>query len=83
MLLVSGYFKRSSISMASRGTISHNTDGNAAGAAVEQVSSSLSIYEGTKLYLDKDIKLKWQEASETFAFTFIEGRVWAKVGPTH
>ena len=41
-------------------------------AAVEQVSSGLPIYEDTKLYLDKDIKLKWQEVNETFAGTFGE-----------
>ena len=32
----------------------------------------MSIYEDTKLYLDKDIKLKWQEVNETFAGTFGE-----------
>ena len=36
------------------------------------MSSSLPIYEDTKLYLDKDMKLKWQEANETFAGTFGE-----------
>ena len=42
------------------------------GMQLEQVSSSLTIYEDTKLYLDKDIKLKWQEVNETFAGTFGE-----------
>lgn len=27
------------------------------------------IYEGTKLYLDKDIKLNWKEVNETFIGT--------------
>jgi len=60
VLLVSRYFMCSYVSMASKRTGSQDTNGNAARATVEQVSSSLSIYEDTKLYLDKDIKLKWQ-----------------------
>jgi hypothetical protein len=72
MLLVSRSFRCSSVSMASKRTGSQDTDGIAAGAAVEQVSSSLPIYEDTKLYLDKDIKLKWQEVNETFTGTFGE-----------
>ena len=72
MFLLSRYFRCSSVSMASRRKRSQDTDGNAAGAAAEQVSSSLSIYEDTKLYLDKDIKLKWKEVNETFADTFGE-----------
>ena len=36
------------------------------------MSSSLLIYEDTKLYLDKDIKLKWQEVNESFARIFEE-----------
>lgn len=56
--------------MASKRIGSQDTDGVAAGAAVEQVSSSLSIYEDTNLYLDKDIKLKWQEVNETSTCTF-------------
>ena len=58
--------------MASKRTGSQDTDGNATIAAVEQMSSSLPIYEDTKLYLDKDMKLKWQEVNETFAVTFGE-----------
>jgi len=33
----------------------------------------MPIYKDTKLYLDKDIKMKWQEVNETFASTFGEG----------
>ena len=51
---------------------SEETNGVAAGAEVEQVSSSLSIYEDTKQYLDKDIKLKWKEVNETFIGNFWE-----------
>ena len=36
------------------------------------MSFGLPIYKDTKLYLDKDIKLKWQEVNETYAGTFEE-----------
>ena len=36
------------------------------------MSSNLLIYEDKKLYLDKDIKMKWQEVNETFTCTFGE-----------
>ena len=36
------------------------------------MSTCLPIYEDTKLFLDKDIKLKWQEVNEAFAGTFRE-----------
>lgn len=36
------------------------------------MSFSLLIYEDTKLLLDKDIKLKWQEVNEAFTGTFEE-----------
>lgn len=36
------------------------------------MSACLPIYEDTKLFLDKDIKLKWQEVNEAFAGTFRE-----------
>ncbi len=58
--------------MASKRTRSQNTDGVAVGEAVEQVSSSLLIYEDTNMYIDKDIKLKWQEVNEIFIGTFGE-----------
>jgi len=32
----------------------------------------MSIYKYTNLYLDKEIKMKWQEVNETFAGTFGE-----------
>jgi hypothetical protein len=62
----------SSGSMASKRAGSKDTDGSATGAAVERVSQVLSIYEDTKLILDKDIKLKWQEVNDAFAGTFGE-----------
>lgn len=58
--------------MVSKRERSQDTDGNAAGAAVERVSSSLLIYEDTKLFLDKDIKLKCQDVNEAFIGTFEE-----------
>jgi len=58
--------------MSSKRIGSHDTNGMVAGTVVEQVSSGLSIYEDTKLYLDKDIKLKWKEVNETFRGTFGE-----------
>lgn len=72
MLFLSKYFRCSSVSMASKRTGSQNTIGMATGATTEQVSSGLPIYEDTQLYLDKDIKLKWQEVNETFACNFRE-----------
>lgn len=45
-------------SMASKRAGSKDTDGSATGAAIEQVSTSLLVYEDTKLIVDKDIKLK-------------------------
>lgn len=50
--------------MASKGAGSKDSDGSATGAAVEQVSTSLLIYE--------DIKLKWQEVNDAFAGKFGE-----------
>lgn len=58
--------------MTSKRRGSQDTDGNAAGAIVEKVSSTLPIYEDTKLYLDNVIKLKWQEVNERFSGTFWE-----------
>ena len=58
--------------MSSKRTGSEDTDGVAARTTVEQVSSSMPIFEDTKLYIDKDIKMKWQEVNETFAGTYGE-----------
>ena len=33
---------------------------------------SLPIYEDTKLFIDKDIKMKWQDINDTFLGTFEE-----------
>ena len=58
--------------MASKRVGSKDTDGSATRVVVEGVSTSLSIYEDTKLIVDKDIKLKWQEVNDAFARTFGE-----------
>jgi len=39
---------------------------------VEKVSMSLPIYEDTKLFIDKDIKMKWKDINDTFLGTFEE-----------
>jgi len=59
-------------SMAVKKARSKDTNRSAIGAAFEKVSSSLPIYEDTKLFVDKDIKLKWQEFNDSFAHTFGE-----------
>jgi len=58
--------------MASKRTGSQDTDGIVAISTVEQMSSSMLIYEDMKLYLDKDIKWKWKEVNEKFTRTFLE-----------
>ena len=59
-------------SMASKRAGSKDTKESEIRAAVERVSTSVSIYEDTKLIVDKDIKMKWQEVSDAFAGTFKE-----------
>ena len=58
--------------MASKRAGSKDTNGSATRAAIKRVSASLLIYEDTKLILDKDIKLKWQEVNDAFTGTFGE-----------
>lgn len=58
--------------MASKIAGSKDTYESATGATMEQVSSSLPIYEDTKLILDKDIKPKWQVVNDAFTGTFGE-----------
>lgn len=53
--------------------------GIVAGAAANQVSSGLLIYNDTKLYLDNNIKLKWKEVNETFTGTFGEDLKYRQV----
>lgn len=59
-------------SMISKGAGSKETNGNSTGAVVERVSIIMFIYEDTKLIMDKDIKLKWQEVNDVFVGIFGE-----------
>jgi len=47
--------------MASKRAGSKDTFGSETGDAVEQVSMGVPIYEDTKLVIDRDIKMKWQD----------------------
>jgi len=58
--------------MTSKRTGSKDTNGIAVGAATVLVSFGFLIYKGTKLYLDRDVKMKWKEVNETFSGTFGE-----------
>ncbi len=58
--------------MASKRVGSKETDGSTTREVIEQVSTSLLIYEDTKLIVDKDIKLKWKEVNDAFLGTFGE-----------
>lgn len=49
-----------------------DTNGSTTGVTIEQVSTCLSIYEDTKLIVDKDIKLKWKDVNDAFLGTFRE-----------
>jgi len=51
---------------------SNDTDESATRVAIEWVFTSLSIYEDTRLIVDKDIKLKWKEVNDAFVGTFRE-----------
>lgn len=52
----------SSRPMASKRAGSKDIDGSATGAEIERVSTSLPIYDDTKLFLDKDIKVKGKKS---------------------
>jgi len=49
-----------------------DTIGSATGETVEQVSMSFPVYEDTKLFIERDIMMKWQEINDTFSGTFEE-----------
>lgn len=59
-------------SMASKRSGSNDTNRTAIGATIEQVSTSLSIYEDTKLIFINDIKLKWKDVNDAFVGPFGE-----------
>lgn len=62
----------SSSSMASNREGSKDTIENAIGDAVEQGFMSFPIYEDTKFFIDKEIKMKWKDINNTFSGTFEE-----------
>jgi len=60
------------VSMASKRVGSKEINRSATSAAVERVSTSLPIYEDTKMIVEKDIKLKWKEVNDALSGTFGE-----------
>lgn len=63
---------KNSRSLSSKWVGSKDTDRSETRDAVEWVSTSLLLYEDTKLIVDKDIKMKWYEVNDTFLGTFGE-----------
>lgn len=73
-------------SMASKKVGSKDIDRSATRVAVEEVSTCLAIYEDTKLFLDKYIKLKWQEFNEALQEIFGKNsktvnHMWTSISP--
>lgn len=62
----------SSGTMASKRVGSKDTVESETRDAVEKLSMRLHIYEDIKIFIDKDIKMKWQEINDTFSGTFEE-----------
>ena len=58
--------------MASKRACSKDTIESTTRYVVEKVSISLSIYEDTKLFIDKEIKITWKEINDIFSGTFEE-----------
>lgn len=52
--------------MASKRAGSKDTIESIIGDVVEQVSMSLPIYEDTRLFIEKDIKITWKDINNTF-----------------
>lgn len=57
---------------ASKSAGSKDTVESATRDVVEKMSMSSPIYEDTKLFIDKDIKMKWQDINKTFLGTYEE-----------
>ena len=58
--------------MASKRAGSKHTIESAIRDVVEQVSMSLPIYEDTKLFIEKEINIKWKDINDIFSSTFEE-----------
>jgi len=69
----------SSFSLASNRVGSKDTNGSVTRDAIKRVSMIFMIYEDTKLIIDKDIKLKFQEINDSFLVTFLEYIEYCKV----
>lgn len=66
------FFLSSTSTMASKRAGSKDTVESENGDAIEKLSMSLPIYEHTKLFIDKEIKMKWKDINDTFSSTFEE-----------
>lgn len=62
----------STCTMDSKRAWSKDTIKSAIGDMFEQMSMSLPIYEETKFFIDKDIKIEWQDINDIFSCTFEE-----------
>ena len=60
----------STCTMASKRAGSKVTIKSVTRDVVKQVSMRLLIYEDMKMFIDKEIKMKWQEINEIFSCTF-------------
>jgi len=58
--------------MASKREGSNDTVESTTRDVVEQVYMSLPIYEDTNFFIDKEIKIKWQDINDIFSGTFEE-----------
>lgn len=56
--------------MTSKRAGSKDTVGDETRDVVEHVSMVLPIYEDTKIFIDRDIKMKWNDTNDTFLATF-------------
>lgn len=59
-------------SIASKRARSNDTNDSTTVATIERVSTSLLIYEDTKMIVEKYIKMKWKEVNDAFSSTFGE-----------
>lgn len=58
--------------MASKRVGSKGTIESTSWDVVKQVYMNLPIYEDTKLFIDKEIKIKWQDINDIISDTFEE-----------
>lgn len=63
--------------MVSNRSRSNDTIESETGDVVEQVSMILPFYEDTKLFIDKEIKMKWQDINDNFQEHLM--RIWKTI----